>query len=45
MKLIMVDGGWFRGTDGNFYCWDGFDCDGNPNGVGGQLSQFGVDSS
>ena len=27
-------GGWFRGTDGNFYCWDGPDCDLNPNGVG-----------
>ena len=28
------NGGWFRGTDGNFYCWDGPDCDLNPNGVG-----------
>ena len=27
-------GGWFRGTDGNFYCWDGPDCDLSPNGVG-----------
>ena len=27
-------GGWFRGTDGNFYCWEGPDCDLNPNGVG-----------
>ena len=27
-------GGWFRGTDGNFACWDGPDCDLNPIGVG-----------
>ncbi|MFL2994370.1 MAG: T9SS type A sorting domain-containing protein [Candidatus Neomarinimicrobiota bacterium] len=26
-------GGWFRQTDGNFTCWDGPDCDLNPNGV------------
>jgi len=24
-------GGWYRGMDGNFYCWEGPDCDLTPN--------------